>query len=110
MKQFDPGTIIIGFSRRVDRHGMSESDKYGNPMFHKPRPIYFQKHGGNQTKKVITVDDDGIERTSNRMIKNPDIPVFRGSDAITARRMRAQAKRDIRKMKEQKSKEATEDV
>jgi len=101
VRHIEPGTIIIGCRRQVNRQGLPESDKHGNPMFHMPRAIYFQKHGGNQTKKVRTVDDEGVERITSRVISNPDIPVFRGADAITARRLRAQAKRELRKTKEQ---------
>ena len=84
MRRYEPGTNIIGCVRRVNRHGLPEVDKYGTPVFHVPKPIYYQQHGGNQQRE-------------GRMIENPQVPVYRGISASLAGYMRGQARRAQRK-------------
>ncbi len=97
MRQFEPGTNIIGCVRRVDRHGFPAVDLRGNAIFHMPKPIYYQQHKGNQTHTQIVVDDDGTARKTIRVIKSPQVPIYRGISASLARYMRGQARRAQRK-------------
>lgn len=87
---------VPGASRQLDPDTLlPENDKRGRPLWTMPRPYAHTTHIHPAKKEF------GEERGT---VVTVSVPVYRGVDAQTARYIRSQIKRRIRKQKEKREK------